>query len=133
MPALVIVIEFRSLLNRPLGPRAIMVQEGVSVTDGSTDETALLGRLVRLIEEISGRSLGRPLPFDRQLSELGVNSIQMVNLMLAVEVEFEVAIPQADITPEHFRSLASIAALVARLRAEVAAHAPAPIPPPTGR
>ena len=29
----------------------------------------------------------------------------MVNLMLAVELEFDIAIPQADITPENFQSL----------------------------
>ncbi len=38
----------------------------------------------------------------------------MVNLMLAVEVEFDLAIAQADITPENFHSLASIADLVVR-------------------
>jgi acyl carrier protein len=38
----------------------------------------------------------------------------MVNLMLAVEIEFDIAIPQSDITPENFHSLASIEALVSR-------------------
>jgi acyl carrier protein len=36
----------------------------------------------------------------------------MVNLMLAVELEFDIAIPQSDITPENFQSCASIEALV---------------------
>ncbi len=36
----------------------------------------------------------------------------MVNLMLAVELEFDIAIPQSDITPENFQSLSSIRALV---------------------
>jgi acyl carrier protein len=39
----------------------------------------------------------------------------MVNLMLAVEVEFDISIPQTDITPDNFRSVASVEALVARL------------------
>ena len=38
----------------------------------------------------------------------------MVNLMLAVEVEFDITIPQGDITPENFHSLATIDALVSR-------------------
>ena len=38
----------------------------------------------------------------------------MVNLMLAVELEFDIAIAQADITPENFHSLASIETLVMR-------------------
>jgi acyl carrier protein len=37
----------------------------------------------------------------------------MVNLMLAVELEFDIAIAQSDITPENFHSLSSIEALVA--------------------
>jgi acyl carrier protein len=41
----------------------------------------------------------------------------MVSLMLAIEREFDIAIPQADITPENFHSLGSMAALVGRLTA----------------
>jgi hypothetical protein len=37
-----------------------------------------------------------------------------VNLMLAVEVEFDIAIAQGDITPENFHSLRSIEGLVER-------------------
>jgi acyl carrier protein len=36
--------------------------------------------------------------------------------MLAVEVEFGITIPQSDITPDNFRSVASVEALVARLQ-----------------
>jgi acyl carrier protein len=38
----------------------------------------------------------------------------MVNLMLAVELEFDIAIPQSDITPENFHSVAAIESLVVR-------------------
>jgi len=38
----------------------------------------------------------------------------MVNLMLAVELEFDIAIPQSDITPENFHSVATIQTLVVR-------------------
>jgi acyl carrier protein len=69
-----------------------------------------------------GQILGKPdsaatLPVDGRLSDLGMSSIKMVNLMLAVEVEFDVSIPQQDITPDNFRSVASVEALVARLLA----------------
>jgi acyl carrier protein len=53
-----------------------------------------------------------PFPVTAQLSEVGVSSLKMVNLMLAVELEFDIAIPQSEITPENFRSLSSIQALV---------------------
>jgi acyl carrier protein len=38
----------------------------------------------------------------------------MVNLMLAVELEFDIAIPQPDITPENFHSVTAIKSLVVR-------------------
>jgi acyl carrier protein len=41
----------------------------------------------------------------------------MVTLMLSIEVEFDLSIPQNEITPEHFRSISSIEALLARLTA----------------
>jgi len=72
-------------------------------------------RLVSLVEQILGPSTVVPFPMTQQLSELGMSSIKMVNLMLAIEVEFDIAIPQSDITPENFHSLASIESLVVRL------------------
>jgi len=44
-----------------------------------------------------------------------MTSMDMVNLMLAVEAEFDMTIPQADITPENFQSPQSIERLVAKL------------------
>jgi acyl carrier protein len=73
-------------------------------------------RLVRLVEQLlAGKSLVRPVLPDDGLSEVGLSSIDMVNLMLAVEAEFDIMIPQADITPENFRSVSSIEAMVVRL------------------
>ena len=40
-----------------------------------------------------------------------------VKLMLAVEAAFDVAIPDAELTPENFRSIAAIEALLERLLA----------------
>lgn len=72
--------------------------------------------LVMLVKQVLGPAsrIPDPLPLDAQLSDLGISSLKMVNLMLAVELEFDIAIPQSDITPENFHSLASIEALVAR-------------------
>jgi acyl carrier protein len=44
----------------------------------------------------------------------------MVNLMLAVEGEFDLNIPQQEITPENFRSVSSIESLLERLLASKA-------------
>ena len=83
------------------------------------DPKALEGvgeQLVVLVKGLLGASavLPQPFPMDQQLSDLGVSSLKMVNLMLAVELEFDIAIPQSDITPENFHSVAAIEALVVR-------------------
>jgi acyl carrier protein len=83
------------------------------------DRTATEGvgrRLVALVRQTLGAdaALPQPFPVDRQLSDLGVSSLKMVNLMLAVELEFDIAIPQSDITPENFHSVATIQAMVVR-------------------
>jgi acyl carrier protein len=74
-------------------------------------------RLIALVKQVSGSTAAFPAPFpvETQLSELGISSLKMVNLMLAVELEFDIAIPQADITPENFQSVNSIQALVEKM------------------
>jgi acyl carrier protein len=75
-------------------------------------------RLLRLVAQILGRpEAATTLPVEGRLNELGMSSIKMVNLMLAVETEFDLTIPQGDITPENFRSVASVEALLGRLLA----------------
>jgi acyl carrier protein len=71
--------------------------------------TALINRM------LSERSLRFPAFPDDDLRSLGFSSLDMVSLVLAVESEFDVSIPDADITPTRFRSIATIAALVTTL------------------
>jgi acyl carrier protein len=80
-------------------------------------------QLIALIKAVLGAGgvVPNPFPLDAQLSDLGISSLKMVNLMLAVEVEFDIAIEQADITPENFHSLNSIEVLVDRILAQRAA------------
>ena len=47
------------------------------------------------------------------LVDVGLTSMDMVNLMLAVEAEFDFTIPQSDITPENFQSVETLTRLVA--------------------
>jgi acyl carrier protein len=73
-------------------------------------------RLIALVRHILGQPAGsRPLPIDGRLSDLGVSSIKMVSLMLAVEAEFGVTIPQREITPENFDSIGAVEAMILRL------------------
>lgn len=83
------------------------------------DEKTIEGvgqQLIGLVKQTLGANAALPDPFpaDTQLSDLGVSSLKMVNLMLAVELEFDIAIPQSDITPENFHSVAAIQSLVVR-------------------
>ena len=78
--------------------------------------SALRDRLLRLVAQILGKpDAAAALPPEARLSELGMSSIKMVNLLLALEVEFDLTIPQSDITPDNFRSVASVEAMMVRL------------------
>lgn len=73
-------------------------------------------RVAALVEGLvahkgAGRAIG---PHDR-LVDVGLTSMDMVNLMLAVEAEFDLMIPAGEITPGNFRSIATIEALVERV------------------
>ena len=52
---------------------------------------------------------------DQSLQDAGLTSIDLVTLMLAVEVEFELEIPQEQMTPQNFQSVAAIRRLVENL------------------
>ena len=80
----------------------------------STATYAPRERLVRLVRQLLGQP-SRAVPIDARLSELGLNSLKMVNLMLAIEGEFDLVIPQDEITPENFQSIASLERLIERL------------------
>ena len=49
-----------------------------------------------------------------RLADIGMTSMDMVSLMLAVEAEFDMTIPQADITPENFQSPQTIERMVSK-------------------
>jgi acyl carrier protein len=83
----------------------------------SASAPVLRARLLALVGQILDKSDGQSLPVDARLSELGMSSIKMVNLMLAVEGEFDLSIPQQDVTPDNFRSVTSIQVLLERLLA----------------
>jgi len=55
--------------------------------------------------------------FDEDLHDRGLTSLDMVNLMLGVEDTFDIEIPQREMTPDNFRTIAAIERLVGRLAA----------------
>ena len=65
---------------------------------------------------LAAREIEQSVETDEDLREAGLTSLDMVSLVLSVEAEFGVKIPDPEITPANFRSIASIETLVARLR-----------------
>jgi acyl carrier protein len=54
-------------------------------------------------------------PANAELRDAGMSSIAAVRLMLEVEAAFDIAIPDRDLTPENFSTIAQIERLVQRL------------------
>ena len=72
-------------------------------------------RILALVDAMLTKKGRPPAVLDGDLRAAGLSSLDTVNLMLAVEGEFDLFLPQAEITPDNFRSACSIAALVDRL------------------
>jgi acyl carrier protein len=64
---------------------------------------------------LAKRSGARSVSAEQNLTEAGLTSLDMVNLMLSIEDEFGVEIPQRRMTPSNFRSIAAIEQLVSGL------------------
>jgi acyl carrier protein len=100
-------------------PSALEIPEGHAMADQNAGPRQ---RLIEIVQEMLVKNgVTRPVSADDQLSEAGLKSLDMVNLMLAVEAEFDITIPSSDITPKNFRSIASIEALILKIRAHTAA------------
>jgi acyl carrier protein len=81
------------------------------------DRAALTDQVVDIVRQVMpAQSALANLVADADLYNAGLTSMAMVKLMLAVEVAFDVAIPDADLHPDNFRSVAAVEALVDRLR-----------------
>ena len=73
-------------------------------------------RIAALVQKLlAKRGIDRAVGADEDLAEAGLSSLDTVNLMLAVEAEFDVKIPDRDMTPANFRTVARIGALVSTL------------------
>jgi acyl carrier protein len=89
---------------------------------GMLDRTSLSSRLF----ELACASAPRLTEFEGDtanvdLREAGLSSIAAVRLMLDVEATFDIAIPDGDLTPENFATVANIERLVTRLKTSAAA------------
>jgi len=81
------------------------------------------GRILALVKTIlEQNAITAEVDAQSRLVDVGLTSMDMVNLMLGVEAEFDFTIPQAEITPENFQSVKTLQAMiVAQLQPEHAA------------
>ncbi|WP_342735845.1 phosphopantetheine-binding protein [Bradyrhizobium sp. B117] len=77
-------------------------------------DTDLRNRIIKLVKGIlEQNSLSADVKPQAKLVDVGLTSMDMVNLMLGVEAEFDFTIPQAEITPDNFRSVETLERMVA--------------------
>ena len=82
----------------------------------NSSATERVSALVRQL--LTKRSVDRTVEREDDLTESGLSSLDIVNLMLAVESEFDVKIPDRDMTPANFRTIARIDELVSTLMSD---------------
>jgi acyl carrier protein len=74
-------------------------------------------RVISVVQKLlTERSISRTIDPGSDLRDAGLTSMDMVNLVLAVESEFDLMVPETSITPANFRSVAAISSLVGALR-----------------
>jgi acyl carrier protein len=77
-------------------------------------DTDIQDRIIRLVRGILEQNLlATDVTPAARLVDIGLTSMDMVNLMLGVEAEFDFTIPQGEITPENFQSVDTLRRMVA--------------------
>ena len=64
---------------------------------------------VRMLTKRGNNTVPTP---QTNLRDAGLTSLDMVNLILAIESEFDIEIPQSAMTPENFDTMAAIGSLI---------------------
>jgi acyl carrier protein len=74
------------------------------------------GRILALVTAIlKQNAISAEVRPDSHLVDVGLTSMDMVNLMLAVEAEFDFTLPQSVITPENFQSVKTLEQMIVSL------------------
>lgn len=79
------------------------------------DRPNLNNRIAEMAREALNESASSDIGLDEDLRSMGLTSMGMVKLMMAVEVAFNISVPDDDLHPDNFRSVRAIEALVTRL------------------
>jgi acyl carrier protein len=74
------------------------------------------GRILALVTAIlKQNAITTEVNPDSHLVDVGLTSMDMVNLMLSVEAEFDFTLPQSVITPENFQSVKTLEQMIVSL------------------
>lgn len=85
-----------------------MPQTEISVTD----------RTMALAQEVAARhAIAADFGAGDALVDVGLTSLDLVNLMLAIEAEFDIMIPPSCLNPKNFHSIEAISRMVEAVRA----------------
>ena len=80
------------------------------------DRPNLSNRIFELVREATTETApSTSFGLDDDLRRMGLTSMGVVKLMMAIEVAFNVSVPDEELHPDNFRSVRAIEALVARL------------------
>ena len=88
-----------------------------------TSSRSVQDRILGLVRDILRQNaIAADVSPESRLVDVGLTSMDMVNLMLGVEAEFDFTIPQNQITPENFQSVKTLELMIAtQLQPEAAA------------
>jgi acyl carrier protein len=78
-------------------------------TSNANVQNRLRGLVAAILEQ---NAIAVELDPQSRLVDVGLTSMDMVNLMLGVEAEFDFTIPQSEITPENFQSIHTLELMV---------------------
>jgi acyl carrier protein len=85
----------------------------MSDVNAQSVEDRITGVVRRLLAE---HSIDRAVGPDEDLRQAGLSSLDMVSLVLSIEEEFDLMVPEVSIMPSNFRSIAAIGRVVESLR-----------------
>jgi acyl carrier protein len=88
-----------------------------------TSSRSVQDRILALVKDILRQNaIAAEVSPESRLVDVGLTSMDMVNLMLGVEAEFDFTIPQNQITPENFQSVKTLELMiVSQMQTEAAA------------
>ena len=88
-----------------------------ATAESTTSDVSSRDKIFRIVERfLAQRSIDRTLHPEDNLRDVGITSLDMVNIVLQVESACDVTIPDREITPANFRSVAAIDKLISGLR-----------------